>query len=207
MNKDNGIKRGGIDFQYANNVLAVKWFDNRRVTMVGTFLEECNEVSKVTRRLKGQSTKEPVPSPEIIKDYNSGMGGVDLLDQKTARSKLEHKSSGGCCYLRLFFDLMDIFVLNSHAVYKVLYPKGAELLNFKFVLAKSMIGTYNSCSRNTPVSHVSRREALQDSVPLHLFVLQTTREKYRYCYTGVIENKTYIQCKGCRVFFLIDFRQ
>ena len=41
-----------------------------------------------------------------------------------------------------------------------------ELLDFKFFLAKSLIGTYNSCSRNTPVSHVSRREVLPASVPL-----------------------------------------
>ena len=54
IKKNKDMKRGGIDFQYANNVVAVKWFDNRRVTMVGTFLEECNKVLKVTRRVKGQ---------------------------------------------------------------------------------------------------------------------------------------------------------
>ena len=47
-------------------------------------------------------------------------------------------------YLRLFFDLVDIFAGNSHAIYKVLYPEGMEFLDFKIVLAKSLIGTYNS---------------------------------------------------------------
>ena len=51
-------------------------------------LEEYDKVSTVTRKVKGQSTKIPVPRPEIIKGYNSGMGGVDLLDQKTASYKL-----------------------------------------------------------------------------------------------------------------------
>ena len=68
---------------------------------------------------------------------------------------------------------MDISVVNSHGIYKVLDPKGMELLDFKIVLA--LIGTYNSRSRNTPASHVSRREVLSASVPLHLPVLQTTR--------------------------------
>ena len=113
----NGVyKRGDIDFQYANNVVAVKWFDNRGVTMVVTCLEKCNKVSIFTRRVKGRGAKIPVPCPEIIKDYNSGMGGVDLLDQKTASYKLDRKLSGGCYYLRLFFDLMDISVVNSHAI-------------------------------------------------------------------------------------------
>ena len=38
MKKDKDMKRGDIDFQYANDVVAVKWFDNRRVTMVGACL-------------------------------------------------------------------------------------------------------------------------------------------------------------------------
>ena len=115
--------------------------------------------------------------PETIKDYNSGMDGVDLLDQKTAAYKLDRKSSGGRYYLRLYFDLIDISVVNSHAIYIVLYPKGMELLEFKIVLARSLIGAYNSRSRNTPVSHLSRREVLPASVLLHLPVLQRTRGK------------------------------
>ena len=55
--------------------------------MVGTCLDECNKVSTVTPRVKGQSTKIPVPCPSIIKDYISGMAGVDLLDQKKAACK------------------------------------------------------------------------------------------------------------------------
>ena len=31
MEKDNGIKRGDIDFQYTDNIVAVKWYDNRGV--------------------------------------------------------------------------------------------------------------------------------------------------------------------------------
>ena len=42
------------NFQYPNNVVAVKWFDIRGVTMVGTCLEECDKISTVSRRVKGQ---------------------------------------------------------------------------------------------------------------------------------------------------------
>ena len=68
IKKDKDVKRGDIDFQYANKVVAVKWFANRGVTMVGTCLEECNQVSTVTRGIKGHSTRIPVPCPKIIKD-------------------------------------------------------------------------------------------------------------------------------------------
>ena len=39
---------------------------------------------------------------------------------------------------------MDISVVNSHAIYKVLYPNRMELLHLKIVLAKPSVGTYNS---------------------------------------------------------------
>ena len=67
-----------------------------------------------------------MPCPSIVKEYNNGVGGVDLLDQRTAVYKVDRKSSSGRYYLRLFFDLMDIAVVNSHVVYKALYPKGME---------------------------------------------------------------------------------
>ena len=114
--------------------------------MVGTCLEECDKISTVSDTVKGQSGKIPVPCPEIIKDYNFGMGGIDLLDQKATAYKLDRNSSGGHYYLRLFFDLMDISVVNSHTIYKKLNPKGIQLLDFKIVLTKSLVGTYNSRS-------------------------------------------------------------
>ena len=131
------------------------------------------------------------------------MDGVDLLHQKTAAYKLEHKSSDGRYYLRLFFDLMDVSVVNSHSIYKVLYPKEMELLDFKIVLANSLIGTYDIRSRNTRVSHVPRREVLPASVALHVLVLRTTSFNCRYCYTGGIENKTYIQCNTFGAFLCL----
>ena len=44
MKKDEDMKRDGIDFQYDNNVIAVKWSDSCGVTMVGTYLVKCNKV-------------------------------------------------------------------------------------------------------------------------------------------------------------------
>ena len=48
--------------------------------------------------------------------------------------------------VRLFFDLVDISVINSHVISKVLYPQGMELLDFKITLDKSWIGACNSRS-------------------------------------------------------------
>ena len=44
MKKNNIMKRGDIDFQYAENIVAVKRYGNRGVTLIGTCSEGCNQV-------------------------------------------------------------------------------------------------------------------------------------------------------------------
>ena len=85
-----------------DHIVAVKWFKKRVVTLVSTCLKECNQVSTVARRVKARRSKIPASCLETGKDYNPGVGGVDLLNQKAAAYKLHRKSSGRY-YLRLFF--------------------------------------------------------------------------------------------------------
>ena len=125
------MKRGDIDFQCANNVVAVKWIDNRGVTMVGTCLQECNKISTVTCRVRGQSAKVPVPCPEIIKDSNSGISGVDLLDQKPAVYKLDRKSSGGRYYLWIIFCSDGYLCCKFACNLQSIVPKGNGITRFQ----------------------------------------------------------------------------
>ena len=131
------------------------------------------------------------------------MGCVDLLDQKTAVYRLDRKSSGGRYYLRLFFDLMDMCMVNSHIVYKECYPTGMELLDFKVLVAKSLIGSYNSRQRIAQLTCVSRRSFLPADVPLHLPIILSTRGKCRYCYVSGTENETSFQCNTCGVYLCL----
>ena len=57
-----------------------------------------------------------MPCPSVVNEYNNGMSGVDLLDQRTAAYMLDRKSSSERYYLRLCFGLMNIAVVNSHVV-------------------------------------------------------------------------------------------
>ena len=72
--------------------------------------------SNVMRRTKGSATKTPVSCPNIIKMYNASMGDVDVIDQKAAAYRLDRKNKL-IFYLRMFFDLIDITIVNSHIVY------------------------------------------------------------------------------------------
>ena len=93
--------------------MACKWVDNPSVLLLSSALEEeMNEILSVQRREKGLKANSSVPCPKVVKLYNSGMGVVDLMDQRTAAYCLERKSSIRF-YLRVFFVLMDIACDNS----------------------------------------------------------------------------------------------
>ena len=66
----------------------------------------------VQRREKGSKTKSSVPCLKVVKLYNSGMNGVDHMDQRTATYYLDRESYVRF-YLHIFFDLMDIAYVNS----------------------------------------------------------------------------------------------
>ena len=98
--------------------MACKWMDNRSVLLLSSALEGMNDILSVQRREKGSKTKYLVLCHKVVKLYNSGMGGVDLMDQRTAAYRLNRKSSVRF-YLRIFFDLMDITCVNSYLIYKM----------------------------------------------------------------------------------------
>ena len=57
------------------------------------------------------------------------MGGVDLMDQLKPAYQLDQKSMFRF-YLRLFFDLFDVALVNSFIVYKKLENKDLILKEF-----------------------------------------------------------------------------
>ena len=56
-------------------------------------LEGMNNILSAQRREKGSKTKSLVPCPEVAKLCNSSMGGVEVMDQRTAAYRMDRKSS------------------------------------------------------------------------------------------------------------------
>ena len=99
-------------------------------------------LSNLMRQTKGSAAKTPVACPSIIKMYNASMGGVDVINQKKTTYRLDRESKFRF-YLRMFFDLINIAIVNSRIVYMKL-GISISLLDFKIVVAKSLIGRYNN---------------------------------------------------------------
>ena len=64
----------------------------------------------------------------------------------------------------MFFDLIDVKLVNSHLVYTKL-GNDISLLNFKIFMAKAFIGGCTNCKRSFPVSRPSKRKYHKESMP------------------------------------------
>ncbi|KRX60061.1 PiggyBac transposable element-derived protein 3 [Trichinella sp. T9] len=74
-------KRGAFDFRSDGNVHVAKWYDNSIVRIASNFLTH-RPLRNTQRRVKGQRIE--VQMPNIIRSYNTGIGGVDLLYRRAA---------------------------------------------------------------------------------------------------------------------------
>ena len=107
-----------------------------------------------------------------MKFYNKDMRSVDLTDQKTVAYRLDRRSSRRF-YFRIFFDLMGMALLNSHIVYQQL-NSNLNLLDFKVIIAKSLIVKYSNRQRAFPQG--PSQAGLADT-PNHLPEYQVSRHK------------------------------
>ena len=100
-------------------------------------------MTSVERRQKRTSERLKVPCPAINKEYNSHMNGVNIHDQSKTSYEIDRKSRFQY-YLRIFFNLMDSVVVNTHVIDKKKVNAKMSLLNFKIILSESLINRFSS---------------------------------------------------------------
>ena len=117
-------------------------------------------LSNVLMNIWQNSKDIPVSCPNMIKFNNNDMHGVDIMDQKTATSRLDCKCKYHV-YFSMFFDLMDVSCVNSYAVYMKL-GDDISLLNFKIVVAQPLVSRYSN--RLFSTTRPSRRKSHEPSM-------------------------------------------
>ena len=123
-------------------------------------VSEPASISTVKRRLKGSSSKIPVNCPNGIKLYDCKIGGVNLMDQLKSAYQLGRRLKFRF-YLRLFFDLFDVALVNSFIVYKKLENKDLILKEFKIYIALKLIAFFVSQKLSCPNHRPSKRTKTQ----------------------------------------------
>ena len=133
MEKGKEIKQRGCQCKFYNHIACIKWYyENKSVMLLGSYLEKITSISTVQRRLKDSSSRIPLNCSIGIKLYNRKIGGIDLMNQLKSAYQLDGRSKFWF-YLRLFFDLLNVALVNSFIVYKKLENK---LFQLKTILSE-----------------------------------------------------------------------
>ena len=126
------------------------------------------------------------------------MGGVDLCDEMKVSYQVDRRSKLRF-YLRIFFDFLDIGVVNSKIIYdKMDSTIGMSAMDFRFSLVCSLIGNFSNRKRTVPVHRPSKKSKGDsfDTVD-HLPEFSATRARCTLCSSKKIENHTFIRCMSC----------
>ena len=199
LNADKQMKRGEHDWLACDTISATKWMDNRSVILLSNY-HNPSVVQEINRRVKGSKEKVKVSCPAVIREYNTYMGGVDLCDQMKVSYEVDRRSKVRF-YLRVFFDFLDISVVNWKTVYgKIQSTAAMSSMDFRFSLARSMIGTFSNWKRAIPTSQPSKRSKGEITMVLdHLPQFAATRTRCAYCSLNKLENRTFIRCMKCHI--------
>ena len=139
---------------------------NRLVLLLSFSLEGMNEILSVQTKEKGSKTRSLVPRPMVVKVYNSDMGGVNLMDQRTTAYCLDRNSSVRFC-LCIFFDLMDIACANSYLIYNMKHPNKLFLLDYKIIDGRNLIQYHEGWKRAVPMLRPSKRKHQRELIDNH----------------------------------------
>lgn len=204
-------------------ITIVKWKDTKYVHLASNFVG-IGQVDEPQRWDKSNKKYENVQRPEIVRVYNSGMGGVDLLDQYIAYYRIFIQSKKWT--LRIFSHFIDFALAASWVEYRrdcdrALMDKNTQLdlMNFRLQVAhvlKSCGNPVVSNKRGRPSSSPSgqvqstkrvnierrplseiRRDMI-DHLPQHDNKNNPTRCKEHQC-----SGRTHFMCEKCNVHLCI----
>ncbi|XP_022823361.1 piggyBac transposable element-derived protein 3-like [Spodoptera litura] len=119
-----------------NRLAVVRWHDNKAVTLISSYVG-VEPVGTIKRYCKDSKTKVDVQCPQIVKEYNKHMGGVDLADMLISLYRTPFKTRRW--YIGIFAQLLDICINNAWLLHrKDSKSKSMPLKDFRFELYEGL---------------------------------------------------------------------
>lgn len=205
--------RGSFDqaVDNSNRNVVIKWYDNKSVILCSSYIAS-NPVETIQRYSKVGGGKVQIVCPQLVKHYNSHMGGVDLADMFIALYRTGMKTHKW--YMGLFSQALDICVNNAWLLYRrdcsLLEEDSRTVLRlkqFRLSVAKSLFHT-NKVRKGrpsnldapqplkkiqNPVEPRPQEDSRYDTVG-HFPVFQT-KGRCRHCKAG----QTAVFCRKCNI--------
>ncbi|CAG4974391.1 unnamed protein product [Colias eurytheme] len=201
----------------ADGKMAVtRWMDNKPVVMLSTRLSNTH-ADECERWSKKNKVYERVRRPEVIKEYNENMGGVDLVDRMLAVCPSRNRTKKWT--IRVISHMIDLAVANSYLQFKQREKKkGVKnvigIREFKMELGEKLIAdNLDSTDTDDPADefeellpkHKKRKTTI---VPLPTKAIRQKKanhmpqhsSKQNRCRNEGCYKKTTVTCKKCAVY-------
>lgn len=202
---------------YGVDIANVLWNDNKGVRLASTYVgiqpflsREEERPQKAIRWNRSAKVYDEVDCPNIIKEYNRHMGGVDLMDGLIGRYKIRMKTKKWTC--RLFYHMIDLAMVNAYVLYHRLnresWNERFELPSFRTRVAEVMIkmGTVKrkTAGRPSTASKQAEDKEVSEGAPKLAKTLYVPPAEVRYdnighwCVFRDRSAKRQCKMKGCR---------
>lgn len=185
------MSRSDVDFfQSIDGKLAVvKFMDTKPVHLVSNTISPSLSSVKL-RKQKGSAEKVPTDIPQMVIEYNAGMGGVDKSDQMKGTYEFDRRARIKY-YLRVYHDIMDTAMVNAWILHCMLQKD-----------ARGLVGAFVSRKYASPSSTVKRRVTGPSTnptlpQPTHLPEYSPDRKRCKICTANSMNNRSYIACDTC----------
>ena len=173
--------------------------DNKSVILLSNYFNP-KETQQIERRVKGSNDKVKVTCPSVIQEYNQFMGGVDLSDQMKVTYEVDRRSKFRI-YLQVFFDFLDITVVNTKIVYnKIESASSLSSLDFRHSITQTMIRNFSSRKRTVLLSSPSKRSRSPSfDIVDHLPDFAPSRVSCAFFSSKNVESRTYVRIITCNI--------
>ncbi|KRZ92971.1 PiggyBac transposable element-derived protein 3 [Trichinella sp. T8] len=127
-------KRGGFDFRNDGNVYIAKWHDSAIVKIASNFLTN-RPLRNTQRRVKGQRIE--VQMPNIVRSYNTGVGGIDYLDRIAAAYRPTIRSKK--LYWFLFINVVNVATVAAWRIHRFVEERPHSYLELRRQVVLSLL--------------------------------------------------------------------
>lgn len=195
--------RGSYDYQFdqKNKIFAVKWNDNKCVTLATNF-DAIEPIALAPRWSKEKKERVALPQPRLIYNYNHYMGGVDQHDWLLEKHNISVR--GKKWYWSLVTRIIDMAVVNAFLLYRKIHgKKSISIKEFRRSIAVEYlkIGHGKRVLKGRPLSFPSTsRSKVPDGVRYdergHFL---EKRGKQRRCQYANCSSKPITFCSKCNI--------
>ena len=182
-------ERGEYEFYSDGTVLAVKWNDNRPVTVVTNY-DSVEPLAHAERWKKADKKKGLVKQPKLIQNYNKHMGGVDLMDRFVAQYRPVIRSKKW--YFPVFFQIINMLRVAAWLIYREVSEEKVDQLDFTRSVVRYLFSTSPAYRRSLSGPSGSRFHVKLQLE--HASVASEKQGRCRYC-----KKNARMMCSGCQV--------